>query len=66
MPAQGFRLPVATSLSPRRRAGGGFAHFVEKNAIKRDEIAARQAGLLQRHQLQKGKLRFSDVQELCK
>jgi hypothetical protein len=38
------------------------AYFAEKNSIKRDEIAARQAWLLQQHWT--GKLRSIDVKDM--
>jgi hypothetical protein len=41
------------------------AFFAEKNAIKADEIAARQAWLLNQHQGPRGKmLRLIDVKEM--
>jgi hypothetical protein len=69
-PHRGFLLCICPLTQPARGVGWGArafaedmrAYFKETNGIKRDEIAARQAWLLERYV--KGKLRTNDVKEL--
>ncbi len=59
MPSKPLELPPAVA---RRFVDDMRAFHAEPNAIKRDEIAARQLHALKRHH--RGKLRLFDVEEM--